>query len=119
MGSIFLTLLAVDARYDILAAQTDTQTAQAPSKTQPAEASLPDGPGKAIVLRACVQCHALKVVTSKRASADNWATTVNNMVNRGAVLSDDEMDEVIDYLSRNFKPAPSDQTQQPDAVPQK
>ena len=65
---------------------------------------MPNGPGKEIVLRACVKCHSLKVTTSKRATEDEWATSVNTMVNRGAVLSDDEVDEVIDYLSKNFKP---------------
>jgi hypothetical protein len=40
------------------------------------------------------------------------------MVNRGAVLSDDEVDEVIDYLSRNFKPVDSDHKPQPDTAPQ-
>jgi cytochrome c5 len=122
LGWIALTLLTVDTRYGVLAAQTQTQPAeQTQSQTQSpsAEPSLPNGPGKDIVLRACVKCHSLKITTSKRASEDEWATSVNNMVNRGAVLSDDEIDEVIDYLSKNFKPVESDQKQQPDTTTQK
>jgi hypothetical protein len=69
------------------------------------------------VLRACVKCHTLKVITSKRASEDEWARTVSSMVDRGAALSDDETDQVIDYLSRSFKP--SDSKSQPDAMPPK
>ena len=86
------------------------------TKAQASEPSLPDGPGKDIVLRACVKCHALKITTSKRATEDGWAASVNTMVNRGAVLSDDEVDEVIEYLSKNFKPAGSDQKQPPDSA---
>jgi hypothetical protein len=44
---------------------------------------------------------------------------VDNMINRGAELSDDEADEVINYLSKNFRPAESDQKQQPESPPQK
>lgn len=66
--------------------------------------SLPDGPGKPIIQRACANCHSLKVIVSKKATKDDWTKTVNEMVTRGADLSDDEIDKVIDYLATNFKP---------------
>ena len=66
-----------------------------------------------------IKCHNLKIITTKRASEEEWTRSVDNMVNRGAVLSDDEADEVIDYLSHNFKPAESDQKQRPDNGSQK
>lgn len=65
---------------------------------------LPPGDGKAIVQRACVGCHALKVVTSKRATAEEWSTVVNQMVSRGADVEDDEIEALIAYLSKNFPP---------------
>jgi len=64
--------------------------------------SLPPGNGKAIVRRACAGCHALKVVTSKRASKQQWSMLVNQMVSRGADLEDEEIEVVVDYLSKNF-----------------
>jgi competence protein ComEA len=64
--------------------------------------SLPPGKGKAIVQRTCSHCHALKVVTSKRATKDQWSALVDQMVSRGADLNDDEIDLVIDYLAKNF-----------------
>jgi competence protein ComEA len=67
-----------------------------------AGASLPPGQGKAIVQRSCGGCHALKVVTSKRASPTQWTALVNQMVSRGADLEDEEIDVVIEYLSKNF-----------------
>lgn len=63
---------------------------------------LPPGDGKAIVQRACVGCHALKVVTSKRATPQEWSTVVDQMVSRGADVEDDEIETLIGYLSKNF-----------------
>ena len=111
-----LTLLTVDTRYGTLVAQTETPPQ---TKSQPADPPLPDGHGKDLVMRACVKCHNLKIITTKRASEEEWTRSVDNMINRGAVLSDDEADDVIDYLSQNFKPAESDQKQQPDTTTQK
>ncbi len=111
-----VTLLTVDTRYSTLAAQTETPPQ---TKSQPAEPPLPEGHGKDVVMRACVKCHNLKVITTKRASEEEWATSVDNMINRGAELSDDEADEVINYLSKNFGPAESDKKQQPDSSSQK
>jgi competence ComEA-like helix-hairpin-helix protein len=66
---------------------------------------LPDGPGKPVIQRACVSCHSAAVITSKRASSDGWTQIVNEMVSRGADLSDDEIDLLIKYLSTNFGPS--------------
>src|SRR5258708_30658905 len=64
--------------------------------------SLPTGRGKAIVQRNCAGCHALKVITSKRASKEQWSTLVDQMVSRGADVSDDEIDILVEYLAENF-----------------
>lgn len=77
----------------------------------PEDQSLPDGPGKAIVQRMCVGCHSLKVVTSKRATHDQWNDTVQLMVSRGADGSDEDIESVINYLSTYF--APSDTKTEP------
>jgi competence protein ComEA len=65
---------------------------------------LADGPGEKVVERACVNCHTLRIATSKRASADEWAEEVDKMVARGAVLSDEETDLVVEYLSTHYGP---------------
>lgn len=73
---------------------------------------LPPGDGKAIVQRACVGCHALKVVTSKRATPQQWSTVVDQMVSRGADVDDDEIETLVAYLSKNF-PANAKADQEP------
>ena len=68
----------------------------------PKVSTLPPGKGKAIVQRTCISCHALKVVTAKRASKEQWSALVDQMMSRGADLEDDEVEIVVDYLARNF-----------------
>ena len=64
--------------------------------------ALPPGEGKPIVERMCGSCHALKVVTSKRASPEQWAQLVDQMVSRGAEGTDEEIETVVEYLSKKF-----------------
>jgi competence protein ComEA len=63
---------------------------------------LPPGKGKEIVERMCSSCHALKVVTSKRASPAQWSQLVDQMVSRGAEGTDEEVETVVEYLAKNF-----------------
>ncbi len=65
---------------------------------------LADGPGEKLVERACLSCHNAHVIVIKRASADDWAEDVDKMVARGAVLTDDENDQVVEYLSTHYGP---------------
>ncbi|HMF79111.1 MAG TPA: helix-hairpin-helix domain-containing protein [Bryobacteraceae bacterium] len=65
---------------------------------------LPDGPGKDVMKRMCNSCHGLEVVTGIRKTRNRWANTVDVMVSRGAMGTDDEIDEVIDYLATHFGP---------------
>ena len=69
------------------------------------ENTLPPGEGQAIVQQKCASCHALKVVTGKRASRQQWSTIVDQMIARGADVSDDDIDTLLDYLAKNFGPA--------------
>jgi competence protein ComEA len=88
----------------------------APAQTTPSAAAMPDGAGKAIVQRACSACHAVTVVTSKHASQKEWDQVVNQMVSRGADLTDDEIDTVIEYLAKNYGPLDQKTTPSTDAA---
>jgi competence ComEA-like helix-hairpin-helix protein len=66
--------------------------------------TLPPGDGQEIVQQKCGGCHAMKVVTSKRASKQQWSTLVDQMVTRGADIEDEDIQTVIDYLARSFGP---------------
>ena len=65
---------------------------------------LPDGPGKAVLLNICTQCHDLGRVRRTRLSAEGWAEILQTMLNEGAPLTDKDFETVLRYLARNFRP---------------
>jgi cytochrome c5 len=70
--------------------------------TLSAPTQFPPGPGQATVQRACGPCHAVTVVTSARKSEAEWDRTIGAMKTRGAHISDDDYDVILDYLIANF-----------------
>lgn len=64
--------------------------------------ALPPGKGHDLVQRTCSSCHSVGVITSQRHDADGWDQIVGVMVQRGAKATDDEQDQIVDYLAANF-----------------
>ena len=62
----------------------------------------PDGKGKATFQRICAGCHELDVATSNRFTQTGWAQKVDDMISRGATASDEEVSEVVAYLTKYF-----------------
>ncbi len=71
----------------------------------PAVIELPDGPGNQPFERVCSSCHVLDKVTTLRLSGTDWKDKVDSMVRRGAMLTPQELNTVVDYLGKNFGPA--------------
>ncbi len=63
---------------------------------------LPDGPGKAEVLKICLDCHALDTVTAENRTKDGWKKTVAKMGERGAEGTDEQFEAVVLYLTKHF-----------------
>jgi competence protein ComEA len=64
--------------------------------------NLPEGKGKAPFVRICGNCHGLEQVTSSKYSKQQWTFVVDDMVSRGAEGTDEEVNSIVGYLSRNF-----------------
>jgi hypothetical protein len=64
---------------------------------------LPEGPGKAILLNICTQCHTLDRVKVRSGDRDSWDDLLNHMLNEGAPLSDEDYPVLLNYLARNFR----------------
>ena len=77
--------------------------AVAPSRAQNAN-PLPPGDGRDLVAVACSQCHYLGTIAKIRDGAAGWRVYVDNMVLRGAQLSEPEIETVVDYLATNLGP---------------
>lgn len=63
---------------------------------------LPDGKAKTLIQNTCTECHGLDVVVSASMSPAEWKITVDQMVKRGATLSKDEKEIVLEYLTVYF-----------------
>jgi competence protein ComEA len=75
-----------------------------PALPAAAQSNLPDGPGKALVERICSSCHGVEVFTDNHSTKARWGAVVDDMVSRGAEGTDEEINQVVDYLSKNFGP---------------
>ncbi len=73
-----------------------------PPAPTPALAAVDDGHEKTLFETGCGGCHGLDVVTGQQMSRTAWATTVDQMVDRGAPLDQDQAAQVADYLARHY-----------------
>ena len=73
----------------------------AQESTDPAK--LPDGPGKTILQSSCTACHGLDLLSGRDEAS--WKDTVDRMIAMGAVVADDQVKVLVEYLTKNFPPA--------------
>jgi len=64
---------------------------------------LPDGPGKAVLLNICTQCHTLDRVKVRSGDRQSWEDLLNHMLNEGAPLNNEDYAVLLNYLARNFR----------------
>ena len=67
---------------------------------------LPDGAGRDIVERSCSQCHSLETVLRSHLNRRQWEARIDEMIAKGAKLSDEDIDVVAEYLAAYYGPAP-------------
>ncbi len=77
-----------------------------PMRVAAADDILPDGPGKVPLQRICSACHGPEIVVGKRETKDRWDEIVSSMVEKGAVGTDEELSQIVDYLAANFGKTP-------------
>jgi cytochrome c553 len=59
-----------------------------------------DAEAQAVVARACTTCHGVDRVNDARNSADRWRVVSLDMRQRGAKLSDEELEKLVEWLGR-------------------
>ena len=62
----------------------------------------PEAPQRNLVVRACAACHAPEMVVAKRHTPEEWDDIIAKMVDRGAVATDEEQQQILDYLVKFF-----------------
>jgi competence ComEA-like helix-hairpin-helix protein len=78
--------------------------AEAPGAATASASVLPGGNGKTALMSACTQCHGLNLITEKRQTREHWSTTVDQMQERGAEVTDEQAGLIVDYLAAHFGP---------------
>ena len=65
---------------------------------------LPEGPGRTILMSSCTSCHELKEITKFRGfyTKDEWRDVVVTMVKYGAVIKEDDVPVLVEYLFKNL-----------------
>jgi competence protein ComEA len=64
--------------------------------------TLPDGPGKDMLKRVCSGCHGPENVAGLAKTRSDWEALVGNMASTGAQGTDDEFNQIVDYLAAYF-----------------
>lgn len=72
----------------------------AQDKTPEKPPELPEGAGKAAVVRICSKCHGLDRFASARKSREDWESIVERMGEEGLKMTDEEYETVITYLAK-------------------
>jgi competence protein ComEA len=83
-------------------AQAQQPAQQQQSQTHPQHPELPAGPGKDSLIRVCSSCHSPDNVIANGQDRSGWENTINKMAGFGAVASDEEFTEILEYLVKNF-----------------
>jgi quinoprotein glucose dehydrogenase len=63
---------------------------------------LPEGSGKPVFEKMCSQCHGLDVALAHPRTREQWRSTVEDMVARGARGTNSEIDQVVNYLAEHY-----------------
>jgi len=75
---------------------TETVNVKPENKGDEETVTAPDG--KTLLEERCTQCHNLDKVYTKAYDAEEWEDVVDRMIEKGAVLNDEERETLLDYL---------------------
>ena len=68
-----------------------------------ARRALPDGAGKATVVKLCGTCHPPERGASVRLTREGWQDVMTRMVGLGLKATDEELNVALEYLATHFK----------------
>jgi hypothetical protein len=64
--------------------------------------TLPDTPGRRLVLQVCTKCHGAEMFAALRLTRAEWKYEVDGMVARGARANRAQARRIVDYLAANL-----------------
>lgn len=73
-----------------------------------AESPLPDGPNRDLVELVCSKCHTTERIAAKRMTKAEWKEEVTEMLQEEDDVSEEEKDQIIEYLAKTFPSKPEE-----------
>jgi competence ComEA-like helix-hairpin-helix protein len=67
-----------------------------------AQVDLPEGKGKDTLENTCTECHGLDRALSQLRTTEKWRAIAVTMRSKGATMTDEELNTLVEYLSQNF-----------------
>jgi len=75
---------------------------QEPSQSTDKHPEFPPGEGRELTMKVCSTCHTLDVVSVERFDLDGWKNTVDQMASMGADATEEQLDQIVQYLAKSF-----------------
>jgi len=82
-----------------LAASAQTQSAP---QSSDASSRFPPGPGRDALFKVCKECHGPESVLGQLKTREEWSKTLDEMAANGANGTDEEYNQILDYLATNY-----------------
>ena len=76
--------------------------AQPPAAAESPGSRFPPGPGRDALFKVCANCHGPESVLGQLKTHDEWSKTLDEMANNGAQGSDEEWNQILAYLDKNY-----------------
>ena len=94
-----LTLIVIPIAAAVLAS---VSSAQSPAARPASPSPFPAGPGRDALFKVCSDCHGPESVLGHLETHDEWSKTLDDMANNGAQGSDEEWNQILAYLDKNY-----------------
>ena len=82
-----------------------------------AESSLPAGPNRDLVELVCSKCHTTDRIASKAMTKAEWKEEVTEMLQEEPDVTEEEKDQIIEYLAKSFPKAEEKKVQASNSEP--
>jgi len=105
-GSVLVASLVLGGLAVTVRAEEQAPPLPPPLPMDQVIAAFAPGQGRNETATACGMCHAPIMVTGKKFDADKWAEVVDQMIDKGARVRDEDYDTIVNYLAAHYGAAP-------------
>ena len=80
------------------------QNPQTQTTPDDGHSNFPPGEGRELTLKVCSTCHSVDLLADQQLDRDGWKETVTQMASMGADATEEQLNQIIDYLTKAFPP---------------